>query len=96
MNIFKALAVKDIDTGRRRFPWSTSGPRSRGRPGAMETVALEVRRCVRTSASSILAGHGVPQTVIDDAFAASREFTPTPLELKRSLKINENNIGYPR
>src|SRR6266478_5588686 len=41
-----------------------------------------------------LAGHGVPQTVIDDAFAASREFHATPLELKRSLKINENNIGY--
>ena len=36
----------------------------------------------------------MPQTVIDDAFAASREFHATPLELKRSLKINENNIGY--
>ncbi len=94
MNIFKALAVKDIDTATKAIPLVDVGPALRGEPGAMETVALEVRRACETVGFFYLAGHGVPQTVIDDAFAASREFHATPLELKRSLKINENNIGY--
>ena len=41
-----------------------------------------------------MAGHGVPQAVIDAAFEASREFHAMPLEDKMRLKINENNIGY--
>src|SRR5437870_3691311 len=94
MNIFKALAVKDIDTATKAIPLIDVGPTLRGEPGALETVALEVRHACETVGFFYLAGHGVPQTVIDDAFAASREFHATPLELKRSLKINENNIGY--
>jgi isopenicillin N synthase-like dioxygenase len=94
MNIFKALAVKDIDTATKAIPLIDVGPALRGEPGALETVALEVRRACESVGFFYLAGHGVPQAVIDDAFAASREFHATPLELKRSLKINENNIGY--
>jgi isopenicillin N synthase-like dioxygenase len=41
-----------------------------------------------------MAGHGVPQAVIDAAFEAAREFHAMPLEQKIRLKINENNIGY--
>jgi isopenicillin N synthase-like dioxygenase len=41
-----------------------------------------------------LAGHGVPDEVVDAAFAASREFHAMPLLEKRRLAINENNIGY--
>ena len=41
-----------------------------------------------------MAGHGVPQTLIDGAFAASREFHAMPLEDKLALKLNQNNIGY--
>ena len=41
-----------------------------------------------------MAGHGVPQAVIDAAFEASREFHALPLADKMRLKLNENNIGY--
>src|SRR5205823_4868369 len=94
MNIFKALAVKDIDSATKAIPLIDVGPAFRGEPGAMDTVALEVRRACETVGFFYLAGHGVPQAVIDDAFAASREFHATPSEVKRALKINENNIGY--
>ena len=53
MNIFKALAVKDIDTATKAIPLIDVGPALRGEPGALETVALEVRRPARPSASSI-------------------------------------------
>ncbi len=41
-----------------------------------------------------LSGHGVPQDVIDDAFAASRAFHDSSLEQKRSLSINAFHRGY--
>src|SRR5881296_1159225 len=94
MNIFKALAVQDIETATKAIPLIDVGPALRGEPGAVEAVALDVRRACESVGFFYLAGHGVPRTVIDDAFAASREFHATPIELKRSLKINENNIGY--
>src|SRR5262249_60789711 len=65
-----------------------------GGPGAVDRVAPEIRRRCGSVGFFYLAGHGVPQSVIDDAFAASREFHAMPLEKKRALKINENNIGY--
>jgi isopenicillin N synthase-like dioxygenase len=94
MNIFKALAVKDIDAATQAIPLIDVGPALRAEPGAMDTVSLEIRRACESVGFFYLAGHGVPQSVIDDAFAASREFHAMPLETKRALKINENNIGY--
>ena len=47
----------------------------------------------RMSGSSI-AGHGVPEPLIDRAFAASRGFHGLPLDEKLKLRLNENNIGY--
>src|SRR5215470_4176204 len=94
MNIFKALAVKDIEVATKAIPLIDVGAAFRGEPGAIETVALEIRRACESVGFFYLAGHGVAQAVIDDAFAASREFHAAPIELKRSLKINENNIGY--
>ncbi|HVH77838.1 MAG TPA: 2OG-Fe(II) oxygenase family protein [Stellaceae bacterium] len=41
-----------------------------------------------------IAGHGVPQEVIDGAFAASRDFHASPAELKHSLAINEWHRGF--
>src|SRR5262250_2891436 len=94
MNLFKALQVKDIEAATKAIPLIDVGPAFRGEPGAIETVALEMRRACESVGFFYLAGHGVAQAVIDDAFAASREFHAAPIELKRSLKINENNIGY--
>jgi isopenicillin N synthase-like dioxygenase len=53
-----------------------------------------VRHASETVGFFYLAGHGVPDEVVDAAFAASREFHALPLEEKMRLSLNENNIGY--
>src|SRR5215467_6714841 len=94
MSIFKALAVKDVDEAIRAIPLIDVGPAFRGEPRAVEAVAGAIRRACENVGFFYLAGHGVPQALIDGAFAASREFHAMPLESKTALKINENNIGY--
>ena len=94
MNIFKAQAVKDPEQVTRAIPVIDAGPVFRGEPGALDAVAAQVRDASERVGFFYLAGHGVPQAVIDDAFAASREFHAMPLEDKMALKLNQNNIGY--
>jgi isopenicillin N synthase-like dioxygenase len=94
MNIFKSLAVKDLDEATRAIPVIDFAPALRGDPGGLERVAAEVRRASEQVGFFYMAGHDVPQSVIDDAFAASRELHAMPMEEKLRLRINENNIGY--
>lgn len=94
MNIFKAMAVQSLEAATRAIPVIDFGPAFRGEPGALEAVAAQVRRACERIGFFYLAGHGVPQAVIDAAFAAAREFHALPLEQKLQLKLNENNIGY--
>ena len=94
MNIFKAMAVKDPEAVTRAIPVIDFGPAFRGEPGGLEAVARQVRRASEEIGFFYLAGHGVPEAVVDAAFAASREFHALPDPVKRGLAINENNIGY--
>ena len=94
MNIFKAMAVKDLEEATRAIPVIDVAPAFRGEPGGLEAVAAQVRRASEQVGFFYLAGHGVPETLIDSAFAASREFHAMPLAEKLALKLNENNIGY--
>lgn len=94
MNIFEAMAVKDLAEATRAIPVIDFGPAFRGEPGGVDAVAARVREASERVGFFYLAGHGVPPAVIDDAFAASREFHAMPLEAKRRLRIDENNIGY--
>src|SRR5262249_45504112 len=65
----------------------------RNEPAGLDAVATKVRRACEEVGFFYMAGHGVPQAVIADGFAASREFHALPLEEKMRLKLNENNIG---
>jgi isopenicillin N synthase-like dioxygenase len=94
MNIFKTQAVKDPEAVARAIPVIDAAPAFAGAAGGLEAVAAEVRHACQRIGFFYLAGHGVPQAVIDDAFAASREFHALPLEEKTRLRLNENNIGY--
>ncbi len=94
MNIFKAMAARNVEEVTRSIPVIDVAPAFRGGPGGLEAVAAQVRRASEDVGFFYLAGHGVARTVIDDAFAAAREFHAMPLEDKLALKINENNIGY--
>jgi isopenicillin N synthase-like dioxygenase len=94
MNLFKTLAVKDIAEATRAIPLIDVGPAFDAGPGPLDAVGGEVRRACETVGFFYLAGHGVPQALIDGAFAASREFHAMPLDAKLALGINENNLGY--
>jgi isopenicillin N synthase-like dioxygenase len=94
MNIFKTMAVKDLEEATRAIPVIDFGPAFRGDPGGLEAVAEQVRRASERVGFFYLAGHGVPQEIVAAAFQASREFHAMPLDEKRRLPINENNIGY--
>ena len=59
-------------------------------PGA----AAALGRSLEEIGFAYIAGHGVPQNVIDAVFAASRAFHASPLELKTSLAINAWHRGY--
>jgi isopenicillin N synthase-like dioxygenase len=94
MNIFKAMAVKSLEEATRAIPVIDAGPAFRGEPSGLDAAARQMRRACESVGFFYLAGHGVPQAVIDAAFRASREFHALPLEEKLRLKLNENNIGY--
>ena len=94
MNLFKSLAVKDLEAATRAIPVIDFAPAFRGEPGGLEAVAAQVRRASEEVGFFYLKGHGVPDAVVDEAFAASREFHAMPMEAKRRLAIDENNIGY--
>jgi isopenicillin N synthase-like dioxygenase len=94
MNLFKARAVKDANAAARAIPVIDFGPAFRGDAGGLATVAEQVGHASEQVGFFYAADHGVPQEVIDAAFAASREFHALPLEEKMQLKLNENNIGY--
>ena len=94
MNIFKTMAVKDLDEVTRTIPVIDFGPAFRGEPGGLASVATHVRDACERIGFFYLAGHGVSPRIVQAAFAASREFHALPLEEKLALKLNENNIGY--
>ncbi len=93
MNIFKAQAVKDPEAIARAIPVIDVAPAFAGGAG-LERVAAQVREASERVGFFYVKGHGVPQAVIDDAFAASREFHALPLADKLALTLNQNNIGY--
>src|SRR5262245_62018517 len=94
MNVFKALAVKDVSQATKAIPIIDVGGAFGGEPGALEIAARDVRDASERVGFFYLAGHGVPDDVIAGAFQASRDFHAMPAEVKRTLAINENNIGY--
>jgi isopenicillin N synthase-like dioxygenase len=57
-------------------------------------AAPALGRALETIGFAYVAGHGVPQSVIDGAFAASRAFHASTLAQKQSLAINAWHRGY--
>jgi isopenicillin N synthase-like dioxygenase len=94
MNIFKAMAVRSVEEATRAIPVIDFAPAFRGETGGLEAAAAQLRHACEHIGFFYMAGHGVAQAVVDDAFEAAREFHAMPLDDKMRLKINENNIGY--
>ena len=94
MHLFKQHAVKDVTEISRLIPVIDFGPYFAGEPGALGRLAEQLRHACENVGFLYAANHGVPQDLIDRAFAASKRFHAMPLGDKLKLRLNENNIGY--
>ncbi len=65
-----------------------------GEPGALQGKAAELRDALTRFGFFFIRNHGVPDTLVAEAFAAAERFHDQPLDDKLALKINEHNIGY--
>jgi isopenicillin N synthase-like dioxygenase len=94
MHLFKQDAVTDPETASAAIPVIDYGPYFAGEHGALERLAEAVRAACEKVGFFYIANHGVPEALVERAFAAARRFHALPLEEKLALKLNENNIGY--
>src|SRR4029077_18631387 len=94
MHLFKRYAVEDHDAATRMIPVIDYGPYFGGEPGALDRVAAEGAHACENVGFFYALNHGVGDEVIERAFAASRRFHALPLEQKRALRLDDNNIGY--
>ncbi len=94
MNLFQEHAVRDYAAAAAQIPLIDFGPCFAGEPGALEHTAAVVRHACENIGFFYAANHGVPDALINRAFAASRRFHALPLAEKLNLRLNENNIGY--
>jgi isopenicillin N synthase-like dioxygenase len=65
-----------------------------GVPGAAEKAAAELRFAFENVGFYYLAGHGIPQSLIDAQYAEAARFHAQPLEEKLKVKVDEHTIGY--
>ena len=94
MDLFKEFGVKDLAAAAAQIPVIDFGPLFAGDPGALDRLAPEVRHACERVGFFYALNHGVPEDLIDRAFAASRRFHALPMAEKLKLRLNENNIGY--
>src|SRR3954469_3881349 len=94
MDLFKEFGVRDPEAAAAQIPVIDFAPLFAGEPGALGRLAPLLRDACENVGFFYAAGHGVPEELIDRAFAASRRFHALPLEEKLKLRLNENNIGY--
>ncbi|HZB91993.1 MAG TPA: 2-oxoglutarate and iron-dependent oxygenase domain-containing protein [Stellaceae bacterium] len=94
MHLFKQHAVNDPEAAAAAIPVLDFGPCFAGESGALEPLACRLREACERVGFFYIRNHGVPEALVERAFAASRRFHALPLEQKLGLRLNENNIGY--
>ena len=57
-------------------------------------AATQLRWAFENVGFYYLAGHGVPQSLIDRTYEAAARFHAQPMAKKLALKVNEHNIGH--
>ena len=94
MHLFQQQAARDVDAALAQLPIIDLGPYFRGQDGALEALAAEILDAGSRVGFFYIKHHGVPQDLIDGAFAQSKRFHALPLEAKQRLPLDQNNIGY--
>ncbi|MBV8736293.1 MAG: isopenicillin N synthase family oxygenase [Alphaproteobacteria bacterium] len=65
-----------------------------GDPESSRKAATQLRGAFESVGFYYLAGHGVPQSLIDQTYEAAARFHTQPMATKLALKVNEHNTGY--
>jgi isopenicillin N synthase-like dioxygenase len=94
MHLFRKQAVRDYAAAAKAIPVIDYGRYFAGETRALERLAGEVAHACQNVGFFYALNHGVPDALIERAFAAARRFFALPLEERLGLKLNENNIGY--
>jgi isopenicillin N synthase-like dioxygenase len=94
MHLFQEHAVRDHAAAMRAIPVIDYGPYFTGEKGALERLAGEVARACENIGFFYALNHGVPDGLVERAFAASQRLFALPADQKLALKLNQNNIGY--
>src|SRR6266699_1232243 len=93
MSLFKEQSVRDYAAAA-QIPVIDFGPVFGGEPDALRRAAAAARHACENVGFFYALNHGVPEALIDRAFAASRQFHALPLADKLKLRLDDNNIGY--
>ncbi|MEN0073956.1 MAG: 2-oxoglutarate and iron-dependent oxygenase domain-containing protein, partial [Paracraurococcus sp.] len=64
------------------------------RPGALDALGAQLRRAFTEVGFYFVRNTGVPEPLVEAAFAAAARFHAQPLEAKLALPFNEHNQGY--
>jgi len=82
------------DQRENRIPIIDVGRFLAGERGAAEALAREVAQTCLDTGFLVITNHGVPQPIIERAFAAAASFFALDEASKLALKIGATNIGY--
>lgn len=65
-----------------------------GDPGAIDSLAGDLRHALEEIGFFFIVNHGVPQTLIDRMFVETKRFHDWPEAEKMRLAINQDHVGY--
>ncbi|HZB52408.1 MAG TPA: 2OG-Fe(II) oxygenase family protein [Reyranella sp.] len=65
-----------------------------GEAGALQRLGAQLRRAFEEIGFYFIVGHGVPQSLVDAAFAEAARFHAQPLEGKLAVRMDETLVGY--
>ncbi len=77
-----------------RIPVIDIAPFLADEPGATAALAARIVRTCLDTGFLVIANHGVPQPIIDRAFAAAADFFALDEASKLALRVGAENIGY--
>jgi isopenicillin N synthase-like dioxygenase len=69
-------------------------PLRAGEPGALEALGAQLRRAFTEVGFYFVRGHGVPDSLVEAAFEATRRFHAQPMDAKLAMRFDNHNTGY--
>ncbi len=94
MHLFQQQAPRDPDAALAQLPIVDLGPFLDGEDGALDTLGAQFARACETTGFFYIKNHGVDQALIDATFEQSKRFHALPMDVKKALTLDGNNIGY--